>query len=819
MSLFSTYKLKKLTLLVFLCFSNLIFAQHPLIKSQNCFGGSLNDDGDYSSLTQTNDGGYIVTTSTKSNDGDISGNHGNYDIWAIKFNSNDQVEWKKSFGGTNDEYGSGVIQSVDGGFLFYCASASNNGDVTGNHGSVDFWLLKTDISGNILWQKSYGGSNWDFPTKGIQTNDGGFLIGGISSSNNGDVSANHGSGYVYDIWLLKISNMGVLEWQKCLGGSSDETRVGEIIENSNSYTILGTTMSIDGDVVNTKSELSTWIFNIDKINKNIIWQKVDNCSSNCFSNLKKMSDGNLILFGVNNNKLVIRKLNSFGNIIMQSILLNNQFYDLSINDLEFDSDGGFIFIGSERTSRDSFNNLYIVKFDVNFTISWQKSYGGSGDDLGMHFFKRNNDFVIYATSTSNDSDVNNNHGGVDIWLLRLSYNIETIKIDNPVNPLVACSNGNTYLSITFNTENITSTTFTAQLSDVNGSFGNPYNIGSSNTGVISIQIPSNLVAGNYRIRIMTPNILSYNYSNIVIQTSIPSASISGINLPNEIFKGQSINYQIDFIGNMPITYSLSNGIEGLTSTSSLSFTSQIQDKNPIRITNLNNSCGNGTIGSELSFNFNKYCFVSSSCSFSRISTFILYDNGNRIIEKTNSGCSSNGWGKFTNLEGLVNAGNSYEFDVNAPGQRFSIWIDFNRDSTFTQSELAYTNILPSNSSMFRGTISIPNSAIDGKTLMRIIAEYSYNNNTQINPCNVYSYGETEDYTLNIVSPCKLNLNLLSSISESETFNVQNSIKASNIIHSNVNVIFNSGKKIELNSGFETKNGSVFSAFIQGCGNN
>ena|SRR5450432_1763948 len=129
------------------------------------------------------------------------------------------IAWQKSLGGSGDDQANSIVKTVDGGFIIAGTSKSNDGDVTGHHGSIDStdaWVVKLSSSGSIQWQKSIGGSGVDELDQIIPTNDGNFVAIGHTSSNDGDVSGNHGD---WDIWVVKIDRNGNILWQKCLGGS------------------------------------------------------------------------------------------------------------------------------------------------------------------------------------------------------------------------------------------------------------------------------------------------------------------------------------------------------------------------------------------------------------------------------------------------------------------------------------------------------------------------------------------------------------------------------------------------------------------------
>ncbi|MDR3271999.1 MAG: hypothetical protein LBT29_00750 [Flavobacteriaceae bacterium] len=123
----------------------------PAIEWQKCFGGSSGDD--VSSVQQTSDGGYIVAGNTESNDGDVSDNHGNYDAWIVKLDASGNLLWQKCLGGSGEDIAFSIQQTSDGGYIAAGYTDSNDGDVSGNHGNRDGWVVKLDASGNLLWQK------------------------------------------------------------------------------------------------------------------------------------------------------------------------------------------------------------------------------------------------------------------------------------------------------------------------------------------------------------------------------------------------------------------------------------------------------------------------------------------------------------------------------------------------------------------------------------------------------------------------------------------------------------------------------------------
>ncbi|GHV33488.1 hypothetical protein FACS1894187_01890 [Synergistales bacterium] len=113
------------------------------------------------------------------------------------------ILWQKSLGGSGNDYAQSIQQTSDGGYIVAGWSDSRDGDVTGNHSrfSYDYWIVKLNSTGGIVWQKSLGGSSYDAAYSTQQTSDGGYIVAGSSTSNNDDVSGNHG---YYDYWIVKL---------------------------------------------------------------------------------------------------------------------------------------------------------------------------------------------------------------------------------------------------------------------------------------------------------------------------------------------------------------------------------------------------------------------------------------------------------------------------------------------------------------------------------------------------------------------------------------------------------------------------------------
>ncbi len=416
------------------------FTAKPQIQWQKSLGGNFWDEAN--SIVQTSDGGYIVAGSSASNDGDVSGNHGNYDYWIVKLDDSGNIQWQRSLGGSDFDQANSIIHTSDGGYIVAGFSKSNDGDVSGNHGNEDYWIVKLNSTGNIQWQKSLGGNNDDEANSIVQTSDGGYIVAGASKSNDGNVSGNHGGS---DYWIVKLDSAGNIQWQMSHGGSNDDEAYSIVQTSDGGYIVAGASKSNNNDVSGNHGDYDYWIVKLDA-SGNIQWQKSygGDFEDKAYSIVQTL-DGRYVVAGASMSlggdvienhgasDYWIVKLDSSGNIQWQKSLGGNAADEA--HSIIQTSDGGYAVAGisssndgdvSGHNGNTTYSDYWIVKLDTSGNLQWENSFGGSEEDEAYSIVQTSDGgYIVAGSSQSNNGDVSGNHGTLDYWIVKLMYNISS----------------------------------------------------------------------------------------------------------------------------------------------------------------------------------------------------------------------------------------------------------------------------------------------------------------------------------------------------------------------------------------------------------
>ncbi len=370
-------------------------ADGPAVQWEKTFGGSDEDWG--YSVQQTTDGGFIIAGTTH------SFGAGSYDVYLVKTDSAGNLLWQKTFGGSDNDFGYSVQQTSDGGFIIAGETSSFGA------GSSDVYLVKTDSAGNLLWQKTFGGSNWDSSYSVQQTSDGGFIIAGYTWS------FGAGSG---DVYLVKTDSAGSLLWQKTFGGSDNDFGHSVQQTSDGGFIIAGET----GAFVTGSPEFYLYDVYLAKTDSagNLLWQKTFGGSGDDSGySVQQTSDGGFIIagytwsFGAGSSDVYLIKTDSAGNLLWQKTFGGSN-RDSSYS-VQQTSDGGFIIAGYTMSFGAGSSDVYFIKTDSSGNSLWQKTFGGGNSDGGLSVQQTSDGGFIIAGSTSSFGA-----GNDDVYLIKLA---------------------------------------------------------------------------------------------------------------------------------------------------------------------------------------------------------------------------------------------------------------------------------------------------------------------------------------------------------------------------------------------------------------
>ncbi len=371
--------MKKLLLLFFGLILNVtVIGQSWHLGWQNCFGGSKIEWAEDICLLNNC---YYLLGGTESNDGDVSFLHGSDDIWLIKTDLSGNLIWEKTYGGSGSEAGCKVIPTLDGNLYILGTTWSSDGDISNNpNETLVIWVLKIDPDGNILWEKTFGGSKVEYCKGGTLTSDGGVVVCGYGNSDDGDVSVNYG---FYDMWVFKLNSQGELIWETVIGNEDIDYSFSVIETSDKGFLLSGSSFLYQG------------------------------------GNLSCIEHGSLA-------DGVLAKLDSLGNLEWTQCYGGSDYDNIN---MAIEVDNGYVFAGAvtsydgQITGAHGEEDIWVVKTDFLGTIIWERSLGGSLSDVPAKLYLENSgNILVFGQTRSKDGDVNGNHNyrNSDIWVVKLS---------------------------------------------------------------------------------------------------------------------------------------------------------------------------------------------------------------------------------------------------------------------------------------------------------------------------------------------------------------------------------------------------------------
>jgi hypothetical protein len=348
------------------------------------------------SVEQTSDGGHIIAGYTNSQGA------GGSDVYLIKADRLGQVQWEKTFGGTANEWGWSVQQTSDGGYVI--------GGTTSSFGAGfnDVYLVKTDPNGETEWETTVGGGIIDEAYSVQQTADGGYIVAGHTSS--------YGAGY-NDVYLVKTDPNGVVEWENTFGGSGVDYAFSGRQTSDGGYIVCGATLSNPAD-----SYSDAYLIKTDS-EGTLEWEKTFGAANHADEgrSVRQTSDGGYILTGGFYPKsggsgdswnVGLIKTDSAGNKVWEKEFGGNK-KDVG-RAVRQTSDGGYVIVGETLSYGLGAEDVYVIKTNSAGELKWEKTFGGTLRELVQSIQQTaDGGYTIVGTTYSYGA------GASDAYLVRL----------------------------------------------------------------------------------------------------------------------------------------------------------------------------------------------------------------------------------------------------------------------------------------------------------------------------------------------------------------------------------------------------------------
>jgi len=350
------------------------------------YGGAAADTA-AGETVQASDGGYAILGDTS------SFGAGGSDFWLIKTDADGNMQWNKTYGGTGTETSGDMCLTSDGGY------AMSGYTTSFGVGGQDFWLVKIDATGNMLWNQTYGGTGNEYAYHVEQTVDGGYALLGQTNS--------FGAGN-NDFWLVKTDSSGNMQWNQTYGGTGNDVGVHVLQTGDGGYALAGSTASFGAGANDA------WLIKTDAAG-NMQWNKTYGGTGMEFGQcLEPTSDGGYAIacittsFGAGSLDLWLVKIDSSGNMQW------NQTYGGTGSDgpTHFiqTMDGGYAIVG--YTSGDG-QDAGLFKTDSAGNLQWNMTYGGTGTEISYALLETSDGGYLLTINTSSFGA-----GSNDIWLVK-----------------------------------------------------------------------------------------------------------------------------------------------------------------------------------------------------------------------------------------------------------------------------------------------------------------------------------------------------------------------------------------------------------------
>lgn len=389
-------------------------------------------------MLPTPDYGFLLAGSSVSS---VSGNKqtdsfGKLDYWLWKMKEDGAPEWQQNLGGIGNDFLRSIAHTADGGYILGGSSDSPLSEVKSDscRGKQDYWVVKLDAAGKVVWERTLGGTGNDELQTIRPLTEGGYIVCGTSDSLASYEKSSESRGST-DYWIIKIDNYGKILWQRTLGGHYREEAKGvEVLPNHQGYVVYGTSNSPEGGDKTTKAlgKQDLWLIYLDEAGE-IRWQKTLGGKGNDLPAAMKITPQGTIAVLAYSNSFTkegtdywLIQLDEHGRVL-QDKTYNIGEYDIATG-LTLSKDGSFLISGYNRmayevkTPPKETEDYVVFKVDEDGKQLWKKTFGGKGSDRLLRTVEtRDGGYLLSGTSNSKTAKNKRarTHGFKDYWLVKL----------------------------------------------------------------------------------------------------------------------------------------------------------------------------------------------------------------------------------------------------------------------------------------------------------------------------------------------------------------------------------------------------------------
>lgn len=344
------------------------------------------------------------------------------------------VEWSSTYGGSFGDIPRSVLAIPGGGYLVAGLTMSDDDQISSNNGKGDGWLIRTDNTGNLIWEMNYGGAYQDEIKKIIQANDGGYLIAGYRS---GIATGNATQEITSDFWVAKITETGTLVWERSFGGLRSESII-DMVATNDGYLLLGNSDSPEFAPIGYRGQIDPVLLKINNDGQQSWIRRWGGDQNDFATALHLLNNGRIVVSGYADSKYNnhhgaldgwLTYLNANGQLVWSKFFggsLDDQLLSVTGGPGDQIYAAGFSYSkDQDLTTNTGRKDAWLIKVNTSGNLLWSNNYGGDGHDSFNKIIAKDNSVYAAGYTWSFNNVMTPSMGLKDFWLTNVDSNGDT----------------------------------------------------------------------------------------------------------------------------------------------------------------------------------------------------------------------------------------------------------------------------------------------------------------------------------------------------------------------------------------------------------